>query len=197
LFFSDKLFIWKYEVAYACFLLAACTGMRRGEVLALQWKHINFTDKYITIDRAWKGKKEIGRPKNGRTRFCGLAQPLKDCLETYRKNVSHNQPDDLVFSYADGTRLGNEWWTGRFSYARKKAEIKNNELSAHNLRHTLNTMLRDRGMSTDKVYAWMGWSGAGIQERYTHWKPEHFQDLTAEVEKIWLDIKRITNKKDS
>jgi len=188
MFFGDKIAIWKYEVAYACFFLTAFTGMRRGEVLALQWKHLHFADKYIDVERAWKGKTVIGKPKNGKIRYCGLAQPLIDFLENYRKTIKHNSEDDLVFCYADGTRLGDEWWTGRFSFARGKAGIDNKELTAHNLRHTLNTMLRERGLSNDKVHAWMGWSGTGIQERYTHWKPEHFQDLTTEVEKICAEI---------
>ena len=34
--------VWRDEIDYTCFLIAAKTGMRRGEVLALRWKNVDF-----------------------------------------------------------------------------------------------------------------------------------------------------------
>ncbi len=55
--------VWSTLQAYAAFLLAAATGMRRGEILALTWKQISFSTREILIDRAVKGNGEIGKPK--------------------------------------------------------------------------------------------------------------------------------------
>ena len=43
LFPVEYLSVWKSILDYTCFFLTAHTGMRRGEVLALKWKHISFS----------------------------------------------------------------------------------------------------------------------------------------------------------
>jgi len=42
-----------YPRHYPLFLLLARTGMRIGEALALQWKDIHFTDRYIEVERSF------------------------------------------------------------------------------------------------------------------------------------------------
>jgi integrase len=39
---------------YTCFYLAAVTGLRRGEILALRWKYIDFERQALTVGEAWK-----------------------------------------------------------------------------------------------------------------------------------------------
>ena len=41
------------------------TSMRRGEVLALEWRAIDFKQKYLTLNNAWKSRNEKGTPKWG------------------------------------------------------------------------------------------------------------------------------------
>jgi integrase len=41
---------WKDSRDYTCFFLTAVSGVRRGELLVLRWRHINFTDQYLNID---------------------------------------------------------------------------------------------------------------------------------------------------
>jgi len=54
---------WQDVHDYTCFYLAAVTGLRRGEILALRWRHINFERQVLTVSEAWKGGNEIGPPK--------------------------------------------------------------------------------------------------------------------------------------
>ena len=46
-----------------CFLLACTTGARRGEILALRWRSIDFGKGFITINEAWKSRNELGKAK--------------------------------------------------------------------------------------------------------------------------------------
>ena len=44
--------VWKDLPCYVGFVLAAQTGMRRGEVLALIWGQIDFKNSFINVNRA-------------------------------------------------------------------------------------------------------------------------------------------------
>ena len=43
---------WQDIYDYTCFYLAAVTGLRRGEILALRWKHINFEKQVLIVSEA-------------------------------------------------------------------------------------------------------------------------------------------------
>ncbi len=68
LFPDDYGKIWNDVLDYSCFFLAATTGMRRGEILALKWKHIHFDENYISVEEAWKDTITLGPPKSNRSR---------------------------------------------------------------------------------------------------------------------------------
>jgi integrase len=56
---------WKDLAGYTAFLLAAATGMRKGELLALRWIDIDFDGKLIYVQKAWKDRDQLGGPKGG------------------------------------------------------------------------------------------------------------------------------------
>jgi integrase len=156
--------------------------MRRGEILALTWEHVHFEDMYVNVVRAWKDRDEIGSPKWDHTRsvpFLLFADRLVKRLEELKEQSIRIAPDDLVFCYDDGSRFGNTWWKKRFSAAMYKAGIapKARNLSPHSFRHTLNTLLRDRGKDSAKIREVLGWRQEKTQENYTHFDIEHFKDL--------------------
>jgi len=179
--------IWKDLMAYTCFLLALNTGMRRGEILALRWKHIFFDEKYIVIEEAWKNVTTIGKPKSNKTRYTPISEKMIEVLKIYRKTKHSTADTDLVFSYCDGSRLGETWWRKKFNNALENGKIDtaNRHLTPHSLRHTINTRLRDSNENPDKIRAILGWSSEAIQDRYTHWKPEHLQDLGETIKKVY------------
>lgn len=173
---------WQDRIDYTCFFLTASTGMRRGEVLALRWHSLDLEQGVVSVEAAFKGSQEIGLPKWENTRvtpFILFPTELLEALQRYHEESIRVHPGDFVFCYDDGTRLGETWWRTRFNTAVEEQgleRVKRN-LTPHSFRHTLNTLLRDRGKDSAKIREVLGWQQERTQDRYTHFDIEHFQDL--------------------
>lgn len=81
----------KEEGFYELFLLALATGMRRGELLALQWDDINFKKCELKITKQVRFEKKeliIGPPKTkAANRTIVLPKSVIEVLKEYRKKV--------------------------------------------------------------------------------------------------------------
>jgi len=172
---------------YTCFFLAAVSGARRGELLVLRRRHINFTDQYLNITEAWKGKDEIGDTKSGRSRIVPLSSRIIEKFDNLRLESLHLQPDDFLFCYDDGSRVGETWWRGRFKRALRRAHIEVGDrwLTPHSFRHTINTIVRDSGHDPAKIRAVLGWMDKEIQDNYPHWEAQHLRRWAEIVDDIW------------
>lgn len=67
LFPADGLGPWKDLQVYTCFMVAATMGLRRGEVLALRWRDVDFDKGWFSFCQAWKDDTNLGPPKWGRS----------------------------------------------------------------------------------------------------------------------------------
>jgi integrase len=69
-------------------VLAAMTGVRRGELLALRWQDVDFERKRLVISESLEETKEFGLrfkgPKSGRVRVVPIADALVGALGAYR-----------------------------------------------------------------------------------------------------------------
>jgi len=92
--------------------LALFSGMRPGEILALQWKHV--ADDHVQVaQRLYRGK--LDRPKTERsTRNVALSSTTRDQIREWRQQSGATDPDAWVFPSAKGTTpLGRDnTWRG-------------------------------------------------------------------------------------
>ena len=58
-------------------------------------------------------------------------------------------------------------------------------LRPHSFRHTLNSVLRGAGADPARLRESLGWSGESVQDRYTHWHPEHFEEQRRLMDEIF------------
>ena len=76
---------------YPMFLTLARTGIRLGECTGLQWKDIDFENRFINIERGFsKGK--IETPKSGQSRKVDMSLQLTDVL----KKMLHQRKIDTL-----------------------------------------------------------------------------------------------------
>jgi len=164
------------------FLIAILTGMRRGEILGLQWGDIDWKNDTIFVRRGlyWLMKKEIDKdgsrwcfikPKSKRSKRAIVLSPkLKDALEIHRITAITG-PYDLVFCNSEGKPLDPDNLVKREFYPTlSMAGLR--KIRFHDLRHTYATLLINQNENIKFIQNQMG--HASIQttmDRYGHLLP--------------------------
>lgn len=201
LLFAEAPGVWGDELGYRVFLFAALTGMRMGEILALQWRQVDLELGKVTIDRAWKTLTEAGLPKWNKIRTIPLSQTVIDILTAQRESSIRLDKEDLVFCYDDGDRLGVTWWLKRFHKAletlryeengREKVGIDWKELGIkpHGFRHAVNTYALEAGGNPIMIDEYLGWSKkpaqlTAVQTGYTHPETWDLSSIPPLIERI-------------
>ena len=129
--------------------LALETAMRQGELLALEWKHI---DLKIGVAR-------LLDTKNGDRRDVPLSPAAITVLKAYPRNISGK-----LFS------VGTMAVVHAFQRACKRAGI--GDLRFHDLRHEATTRLFEKGFTIEEVRAITGHKTLAMLMRYTHLRAE-------------------------
>ncbi|WP_244169692.1 site-specific integrase [Paenibacillus helianthi] len=136
----------KHHVHYIAFSLAVYTGMRRGEILGLRWKDIDFEKKELKVIQTANWTRDglvIQRPKtNDSIRRVKLFQNIIDDLqerylqiEAYRKEYSEAyEENDLVCCYPGGGYIKPKQITEGMDVLVRKAGVK--KIRFHDQRHT-------------------------------------------------------------
>ncbi|MGW2379261.1 site-specific integrase [Streptomyces sp. NPDC001658] len=117
------------------------TGLRWGEISALQRRDVNERKKTISIQRAWRRQEdntfEVGPPKTKKARRTLALAPGQ--MEMLRPHLLGRAPDDWIFRGANGaawrhSNFYNRKWKRALEAAAKKGLTKSPRL--HDLRHT-------------------------------------------------------------
>ncbi len=146
---------------YLFVLTALATGARKGEILALQWKDIQWTDRIIIIRGEDQGAGKTGR------REVPIIKPLWDELQRHRKLGEKG----LIFpSLEDNTKpycFRKQW-----QKASQMAGISRSFVF-HSLRHTTASNLAKAGNSLLQIGVILGHKSAQTTLRYAHLVERH------------------------
>jgi integrase len=168
----DKLIsIWgRREYAYLFYILAT-TGLRSGEVRALQWKHVIWDDcGGLKIVQGTKSDGSIGTTKTGNERVVIFFDNAKLYIEDWLKETPFNQMNDLIFFGSDRFRpITGKTLQRHFDSALKLTMINrtNRNIVIHSFRHTYNTLLRPL-LTKDVLQAMTGHKTDSMTDRYDH-----------------------------
>lgn len=150
-------------------LLALNTGMRRGELFSLEWRHVDLKGRVITV--AGSGA------KSGHTRHIPMSDEAFAVLVAWR---NQNEGDGLVFPSPDtGERMDNlkTAWGGLI----REANLKG--FRFHDLRHTFASKLVMAKVDLNTVRELLGHSSIDMTLRYAHLAPEHKAAAVAKLNK--------------
>jgi integrase len=149
--------------------LAAYAGLRRGELVALRWRDVDFEGRKITVRRALSGDTELRSTKSRRAREVPLPDQAAAALERLSRRGEFMGADDYVFANRFGRRLDPSALRRRFERARDTVGLE--PLRFHDLRHTYGSLLVAGGIDLPSVKAAMGHSRITTTERYLHARP--------------------------
>ena len=155
---------------YSVFFLAALrAGLRKGELIALQWGHIQFgecvgPECFILVERTYDVKsKTFGSPKSGESRRVDMTEQLRTALVVARDerllpafmDGKTSISDDLVFPSETGGPIFPDNIAKRYlDPALEQAGIR--RFRFHDLRHTYGSLLIQAGVSPAYVQKQMG-----------------------------------------
>jgi integrase len=149
--------------------VAAYAGLRRGELVALRWRDVDFTEQKILVRRALSGEAEVRSTKSRRPREVPLPDQAAAALHRLRLRGEFTGPDDYVFANRFGRRLDPSALRRRYERARDAAGLE--PLRFHDLRHTYGSLLVAGGIDLPSVKAAMGHARITTTERYLHARP--------------------------
>lgn len=148
---------------HAMVLFAASTGLRLGELEALEWRDVDLARRRVVVSRSiWKGV--VGTPKSGHAR----AVPLSDEAIAALKSLQHARP--RVFSRNDGGKMNASIALKAMYRIQARARLPKN--GWHKLRHTFGTELARRGVAARTIQEWMGHQSIAMTNRYMHHAPD-------------------------
>lgn len=170
----------KDERLYALWVLACTTGMRNGEMLALQWQDIDFEAGTLRVRRTvFNGKINAPKTRAG-NRTIRLSKLAIEALKQHRLNAAKQRISEWVFSTRKGTTISvhnvhNRNWKPLLKRAGLPSTTR-----MHDLRHSCITLLASRGVPIKVLSEMAGHSDISITISVYQSVLPHMQDAAAD-----------------
>ena len=169
----DKL----YPRYYPFFLCAARTGMRLGELLALEWDAVDFNGRFIEVRQAIS-RHRLTTPKSKKIRRVDMSKQLSEALSIHKNNMRKETLRKgrsvirWVFTQPNGRPLTATTIANRiFHRCLERAGLR--RVRFHDLRHSYASILIQQGESLAYVKEQLGHHSIQMTvDLYAHLAPE-------------------------
>ena len=176
----------------ALYLTAAFTGLRRGELLALRWRDVDYAGSTLRVRASYAGG-ALTSPKSGKVRSVPMAPEVAKALAKLANRKLFIGDDDLVFVGETGSYLDGSALRRRYKQALVRAALR--PLRFHDLRHTFGTRMIAKA-DIRRVQEWMGHADIQTTMRYLHYAPrEEDARLVAEAFRVEALDKRLGSQR--
>ena len=172
------------EGYYELFLLDLCTGLRRGELLALQWDDLDFKTGTLTVNKQVyevKGRLQVSIPKTRASiRRLVLPPGVVEVLRQYRETVNSRWmfPSPVKEDTPMTPGAVRRW----LQIILERAGCK--RIRFHDLRHTFATLSLENGMDVKTLSSMLGHvSAATTLDIYTHVTGDMQSEAAAKIDR--------------
>ncbi|MFA5471671.1 MAG: site-specific integrase [Acholeplasmataceae bacterium] len=154
-------------------LLALHTGMRLGELMALNWTNVDFEKRQIIVkDNFSVGV--LGSTKGNKIRYIPMTQGLYDRL------MATTSKTGFVLKGPDGLRFRPECSRTSIHTICDKAKLR--QIGWHKLRHTFASRLAEKGVNPIVIKELMGHSDIRTTMKYAHLGQHTLRDAIKTLE---------------
>lgn len=168
-----------YPELHLCLQIGFHTGMRKGEVLGLQWENVDLKNKIIhvkyTLVTKTGGIHELGTPKTKSSiRDITIGDTLVKILKLHKKRQKENKlrygENYIESDWVCTTEIGEIYCVGKLEPHIKKIKRKIDfDFTFHYLRHTHATLLIEAGANMKDVQKRLGHDNlATTMDIYSH-----------------------------
>lgn len=161
--------------ATAIVLLAAHAGLRRGEIMGLQWRDIDLGGQSLHVQRSLVGG-VLDSPKSGRSRTIPMTPSLVVALQALPRK------GEFVLVGMKGKHVSTKWMYNQMKCISEKCPIKIKG-KLHTLRHTFCSHLAMHGVSALAIKELAGHSTLEVTQRYMHLQNNLKKEAIAVLEK--------------
>jgi integrase len=166
------------------------TGMRIGELEALQWGDIDFNGRFIEVQRGNR-RGRVTDTKNRKRRRVDMTPHLVETMKALRKVQVKaalkrgGQVAEWVFANPKGEKLNRALFTRVLQSCLTSAGLR--RIRVHDLRHTYATIRLMRGHNVGDVSYQLGHSSIKITyDTYCHWIPGRFKGQVDDLDMAQL-----------
>ena len=163
------------------------SGLRRGEIAALRPEDLDWNTPKITVCRAWQRfaskNKVLGPTKGKKVRFAPFDPLLQKAV---KKLWEENGRHDFVFCDKKGGIIGSQWIENRFKKWLKRAgiELGGRRIVPHSSRHSLASLLEERGVSLRYIQELLGHSDLETTKIYLHSTEKTIRDIGKKISEV-------------
>jgi integrase len=165
--------------------LAVCaaiflSGLRRAEVSALRPEDLDWKTPKITVCQSWQlfnSKNKVLGPTKGKKERKAPFDPILQAA--IKKLWQENGEHEYVFCLKDGKTIGSSWIIGRFPKWLKRAgiELGGRNIVPHSSRHSLASLLEEKGVSLRYIQDLLGHSDLKTTYIYLHSPEKIIRDI--------------------
>ncbi len=169
--------------AYA--LIGVHGGLRRGEIIGLQWKDVDWENHALSVQRSVTvidGGTRIGKPKTDNSGRIAFVSDI--AIEALSKYYAEQKPeeDDYIFASPTDPKKPQNPTNMTRAIKRYCKRIGIPEYTSHQLRHTCGTLMNARGSDTKSIQEQLGHSDSAITNKfYIRDLPEHRKQMVKQA----------------
>jgi integrase len=188
----------------ALYVLAATTGMRRGELLGLRWQDVDLDVGVLKVRHTvvlLNGRIDFSEPKTERgRRLLPLDAVSAAALLAYRRQQEAEHEEwgglwndtGLVFTRENGNPIDPNWLSKRFNRLVRDAGLP--VIRFHALRHTWATLSLQAGVELWAVADLAGHSNVSVTDRvYRHAIPSRLRDASDKLSGLLFQDPLVSN----
>ena len=201
--YNDSKLKFKYGYAIAANIYL---GMRGGELLALQWKDINFTKNTVFVSKTLietdnpeydrndpegmkaKGIKRVifrvqENTKTSNNRYVPINSKARDLLVKHYEHSQYTEPDDFVISTSNRKTNTLKNISDAIKAIEAEAGIEK-PCNTHILRHTCASLYFKKGVPIEVICKILGNSREVCEKTYVHFVEEQLEDAASKIDVI-------------